>query len=34
MKKTLTVKAREVCSIVMETFWAVGASGIAGHLAT
>jgi hypothetical protein len=34
MKKTLTVKAREVCSIVMETFWAIGASGIAGHLAT
>lgn len=34
MKKTLTVKAREICSIVMETFWAIGASSIASHLAT
>jgi len=34
MIKTLTVKAREICSIVMETFWAIGASSIASHLAT
>jgi hypothetical protein len=32
MKKTLTVKAREVCSICMETFWAIGAGSVAGHL--
>ena len=34
MEKTLTIKAREVCSIVMETLWAIGAGSIATHLAT
>lgn len=32
MKKTLTVKARIIGSTILETIWAIGASGVAGHL--
>ena len=34
MKKTLTVKARVFGSAVLETMWAIGAGGVAGHLST
>lgn len=34
MKKTLTVKARIFGSTVLETIWAIGAGGVAGHLST
>ena len=32
MKKALTVKARIFSSSVLETIWAIGAGGVAGHL--
>jgi hypothetical protein len=32
MKKTLTIKARKFVSTVLETIWAIGAGGVAGHL--
>ena len=32
MKKTLTVKVRTFGSAVLETIWAIGAGGVAGHL--
>ncbi|MDY6857577.1 MAG: hypothetical protein SWO11_23315 [Thermodesulfobacteriota bacterium] len=32
MVKTLTVKARFAVSTVLETIWAIGAGGVAGHL--
>ena len=34
MGKTLTVKARELSSTVLETIWTIGAGGVAGHLST
>jgi len=32
MVKTLTVKARIVIGTVLETIWAIGVGGVAGHL--
>jgi hypothetical protein len=32
MVKTLTKRARELCSTLLETMWAIGASGVAAHL--
>ena len=32
MVKTLTKRARLVCSTLLETIWAIGAGGVAGHL--
>jgi len=34
MVKTLTVKARQLSSAVLETIWAIGAGSVAGHLST
>ncbi len=32
MVKTLTVKAQLFISTILETIWAIGAGGVAGHL--
>ena len=32
MVKTLTVKTRKLVSSTLETIWAIGVGGVAGHL--